>query len=290
MPAKFWTQELIDEARSLYIQYRNYADATKVFNNKHGTNLKSIQVGVFKSNSRIKYKYTKEHEQWIRDNYNNENVMEVWKRMQIAFPNDNIKYTWVRDFMSKIGVNMGATYKTRGMESFVRAVWDPNIMTIERCAKMCSDYFNVTITRPGLANLLDRLGLPREGDKITKEKKMHTILRGGKYLVRIDFRSYTKEQQKIIRERASSEYTVWYINRSLETLLNNNVDIGPGNIIEYVDGNTTNDSLENLEVLSNNTTLLNAHRIMGARHGIKKSDLCPSLVKAAIKTAEVMNI
>lgn len=261
-----------------------------MFNNKHGTNLKSIQVGVFKSNSRIKYKYTKEHEQWIRDNYNNENVMEVWKRMQIAFPNDNIKYTWVRDFMSKIGVNMGATYKTRGMESFVRAVWDPNIMTIERCAKMCSDYFNVTITRPGLANLLDRLGLPREGDKITKEKKMHTILRGGKYLVRIDFRSYTKEQQKIIRERASSEYTVWYINRSLETLLNNNVDIGPGNIIEYVDGNTTNDSLENLEVLSNNTTLLNAHRIMGARHGIKKSDLCPSLVKAAIKTAEVMNI
>lgn len=237
-----------------------------------------------------KVKYTMEHELWLLKNHNNENSSSVHERMRKVFPNDDIKYDWVKTTLDKNGLGKSLSYKTAEMEKFVKAVWDPNIMSLERCAKMCSDYFGTPLTRPGLAYMLKNLGLPLESTKYSKADKMNTIFRRGYYLSRIDFRSYTKEQQELIRKKASSEYTIWYIPRALKTLLDNNIKVTEDNIIEHLNGDSADDRLENLEVVSNQKVQLAAHCLLGGRGGTTNKQLHPELVRTAIAVTEALKV
>ena len=236
----------------------------------------------------MKYtKYTQEHIDWIKQNHNGEKSGRVWRRMLQAFPDIDIKQDWVRYIMHKNGLSGNMSPIKDKITEFVKVVYDPQIMSIDRCAEMCSKYFNTYISNTTVNKILSSLGIIKKTG-VSLIARKHQVIKDNQYFLQVNMKKYTKEQRKIIRARASTDLSTWYISRALKTVLDNNIPFTNGNVILHLNGDTFDDRLENLRVVSSGKTLLSTYRIMGK--GVKCTDVSPELVDTAIDVAEVMKI
>lgn len=261
------------------------------------------------------------YEQWIKDYvpwviiYNRGKKtgytlsQHVLTHIQKAFPNDNICATLVDTillrFLHESLCEGWCKYRKEELLGYIAELHEKGDANGKNSNNGTSNPHRVTTKRhkftqvqwmPRLAmkvhsyalqGLAKIVSIIKNASKNASPRIPKELLNSGRYLCRVKLSDYSKEQQDVIRLRASSNKSVWYIPRATKVLLDNNILVPPKSVVIHLNGDSTDDSLGNLQVVSDQATL---NRARGYLKNMKLKRVNPSLVDVALEVAEVMKI